>query len=327
MRIRFLVMAGLAIWELQTCPPAQAVVIFEHVGNTNPATEGFSFFHGAGATGVGGTENGVNYWEGTSANSARYQHQISNSDLSTPGGWKLTWQMKVLNASRPMDAQMSLQDGDGGHEFQVGFVKTLGPYGLGPGAYYRHAPDYAWIQTSLVDPSSDYMTWVTQLDAKGNQDPSDDIVKYYLNGNLLATTAISNIIPFGGVSNAFWGDGNETDPGAWRTSLFRFESFPTLVVPGDFDSDGDVDQADLVVWETHFGTASGAMSTDGDADGDSDVDGADFLVWQRNFAPGPAVTGVPEPYSLLLAAAGALIAMKRRRGGQEIMRAFPLRGR
>jgi fibronectin-binding autotransporter adhesin len=86
--------------------------------------------------------------------------------------------------------------------------------------------------------------------------------------------------------------------------------------PGDFDSDGDVDGADFVAWQTNFPTATGATRAQGDADGDGDVDGADFVVWQTNFpfTPGPGVATVPEPGSLMLAlvAVGGAIGLRRR---------------
>jgi hypothetical protein len=87
--------------------------------------------------------------------------------------------------------------------------------------------------------------------------------------------------------------------------------------PGDFDSDGDVDGADFVAWQTNFPKASGALLSEGDADGDGDVDGADFVVWQTNFpfTPGPGSSPVPEPHAFLLVALAvpALVAARRRR--------------
>jgi autotransporter-associated beta strand protein len=82
--------------------------------------------------------------------------------------------------------------------------------------------------------------------------------------------------------------------------------------PGDFDSDGDVDGADFVAWQTNFPTATGATLAQGDADGDGDVDGADFVVWQTNFpfTPGPGASPVPEPQSWLLIAVGAMISAR-----------------
>ncbi len=73
----------------------------------------------------------------------------------------------------------------------------------------------------------------------------------------------------------------------------------------DFDIDGTVDDADLVIWESLFGTGAGA-----DADGDGDSDGKDFLIWQRQFGSGfstdqasplaSAHATVPEPSTMLL---------------------------
>ena len=75
--------------------------------------------------------------------------------------------------------------------------------------------------------------------------------------------------------------------------------------PGDFDFDSDVDNDDLTIWETNYGTSSGALYANGDADKDGDVDGQDFLIWQRfagsSIAPLSASSAtVPEPGSLLL---------------------------
>jgi autotransporter-associated beta strand protein len=82
-------------------------------------------------------------------------------------------------------------------------------------------------------------------------------------------------------------------------------------LPGDFDSDGDVDGADFIAWQTNFPTASGATQAQGDADGDTDVDGADFSAWQSSFPSGPApgVASVPEPNTFVTWLIGALLAI------------------
>jgi hypothetical protein len=71
-------------------------------------------------------------------------------------------------------------------------------------------------------------------------------------------------------------------------------------VPGDFDSDGDVDGADFVAWQTNFPKSAAATLAEGDADADGDVDGADFVVWQTNFPYTPATAVVPEPSTIAL---------------------------
>jgi hypothetical protein len=80
-------------------------------------------------------------------------------------------------------------------------------------------------------------------------------------------------------------------------------------IPGDFDLDGDVDGADLAIWQTHFSAATDAELIAGDADLDGDIDGADFITWQTNFstAPSPASAPVPEANGLLLASLGGIV--------------------
>jgi hypothetical protein len=102
---------------------------------------------------------------------------------------------------------------------------------------------------------------------------------------------------------------------------FELLSAANTLHPGDFDSDGDVDGADFVAWQTNFPKANGATLAQGDADGDGDVDGADFVVWQTNFpfTPGPGTASVagtvpvPEPHSVLLLAIGGAVALRWRR--------------
>jgi hypothetical protein len=117
----------------------------------------------------------------------------------------------------------------------------------------------------------------------------------------LDTTSNSGSTNFGIVTNT-GGFGNWTlsiGSGANAGDVFLNYSASH---PGDFDSDGDVDGADFVAWQTNFPTVSGATRAGGDADGDGDVDGADFVVWQTNFpfTPGPGASPVPEPSGLVL---------------------------
>ncbi|WP_428303707.1 glycoside hydrolase family 76 protein [Lacipirellula sp.] len=78
----------------------------------------------------------------------------------------------------------------------------------------------------------------------------------------------------------------------------------TEPLPGDFNADGVVDADDLARWKGGFGLTGSALLSQGDADRDRDVDGADFLIWQRHFGEqtlvSTAFTTVPEPHSLAL---------------------------
>lgn len=84
----------------------------------------------------------------------------------------------------------------------------------------------------------------------------------------------------------------------------------------DFDDDGDVDGADLSLWELAMGESAGA-----DADLDGDSDGKDFLIWQRQrgltaLSSAAASQSVPEPATaILLIWAIAALAHRRRAPG------------
>jgi hypothetical protein len=86
---------------------------------------------------------------------------------------------------------------------------------------------------------------------------------------------------------------------------------------GDFDEDGDVDDDDRIAWEGGFGSAPAVHMT-GDANANALAGGFDFLTWQRQLGNGggaalAAVTIIPEPSSLLLAALGLLTLSARRK--------------
>ena len=86
-------------------------------------------------------------------------------------------------------------------------------------------------------------------------------------------------------------------------------SAPTFS-PADFDTDGDVDNADLAIWQTNFGSSALA-----DANGDGRSDGLDFLVWQDQFTGDLSTTIalVPEPSSAILMLLGLVAGYVRRR--------------
>ncbi len=88
--------------------------------------------------------------------------------------------------------------------------------------------------------------------------------------------------------------GLESPFGFNNVVLSDFQFDPTA----DFDNDGDVDAADLAMWQTAYATSSV-----GDTDADGDSDGRDFLRWQRQFGINPnslEAASVPEPCGIAL---------------------------
>lgn len=77
----------------------------------------------------------------------------------------------------------------------------------------------------------------------------------------------------------------------------------SIALPGDFDSDQDVDGADFLKWQRNFGTPG--------------YDAASLAAWKANFgatAAAAAVGAVPEPVGALLGlmAVGSVAAVRRR---------------
>jgi len=73
----------------------------------------------------------------------------------------------------------------------------------------------------------------------------------------------------------------------------------------DFDSDGDVDGNDFLIWQRGVGLTAQPDKSTGDADGDMDVDANDLAIFKSKFGGPPAVPAagsVPEPSALAMAA-------------------------
>ncbi len=104
---------------------------------------------------------------------------------------------------------------------------------------------------------------------------------------------------------------NYRDPARPETLLSAIVEYDGALT-ADFEPDGDVDGADLATWELAFG-----VNANGDTDNDNDTDGADFLNWQRQFTGAAkslaSVAVVPEPSTCLLAVAGCVMLLSKKR--------------
>jgi glucose/arabinose dehydrogenase len=159
-------------------------------------------------------------------------------------------------------------------------------------------------------------------DHQGSRDPAEPIpnVARLFYGDLTTKQIFEFRYSAGGtmVPSRIFGIGQDSFGELYLLGLNGVYAINAVNPPGDFDSDGDVDGADFVAWQTNFPKASGATLVQGDADGDGDVDGADFVVWQTNFpfTPGPGASSVGEPNALaaaLLAVLGVGMWSRRRK--------------
>ena len=90
----------------------------------------------------------------------------------------------------------------------------------------------------------------------------------------------------------------------------------SILAAGDFNGSGQVDGADLQIWEAALGNSSGVVHGDGDANLDGLVDARDYLIWQRQTEEGSqtsTVQSIPEPTTMLLFLLGCMSVAHRGR--------------
>lgn len=100
--------------------------------------------------------------------------------------------------------------------------------------------------------------------------------------------------------------------GAVHIDSVAFGIDNTIILTGDYDGSGVVDEADYTVWKNNFGSTT-ELAADGNGDGT--VDAADYTVWRDNWTA--ALTGeaakslsVPEPSGWPLAIGSLLTIMR-----------------
>lgn len=112
----------------------------------------------------------------------------------------------------------------------------------------------------------------------------------------------------GGTLNlgVFGNDGSGSDPALFTSSGFL------SVFTADFDTDGDIDGRDFLIWQRGFGGL--ATQATGDANEDNFANSTDLAIWERQFgagisAPLAVAEVVPEPSCFLLATFAGLFGL------------------
>ncbi len=117
---------------------------------------------------------------------------------------------------------------------------------------------------------------------------------------------------FDGV-NPFTGFDDTQPPAISSPLIWEIDVLEGPDVSADFDMDGDVDGKDFLTWQRGFGIDDGsAQPGDGDATGDGNVNAADLGVWQSTYGSGalPATSvSVPEPASLTSVTLGLITVL------------------
>lgn len=104
---------------------------------------------------------------------------------------------------------------------------------------------------------------------------------------------------------------------SWNISQLYTAGELSVVLPGDFNGDNQVDAADYTLWKQQFGSV-GDFAADGNGDGV--VDAADYTLWRNNLGAGIlgddaaalAASTVPEPHAVALLLAALALGCTRR---------------
>ena len=85
-----------------------------------------------------------------------------------------------------------------------------------------------------------------------------------------------------------WAFTPDTDPphAAFAENPYAAESPFSADFDADFDADDDIDGADFLTWQRGFGITAGASLAQGDANGDQRVDQHDLPIWATAFGSG-----------------------------------------
>jgi hypothetical protein len=111
-----------------------------------------------------------------------------------------------------------------------------------------------------------------------------------------------NLTAFGFTSLDF--DANFNAANFFVDSL-QYSAAGTVALPGDYNSDGEVDGDDYLAWKGAFGNSIAPAGSGADGNGNGVVDAADYTVWRDNLASGGSAglaLSVPEPQSIAMLA-------------------------
>lgn len=187
------------------------------------------------------------------------------------------------------------------------------------GGYRYRGPDPDLQGLYYFADASDDNVW--QMTPPNPVAPNTNVVN--IDGLLNNLTGIDRIVSFAedAVGNLYIVDmatGTNGAPNANSGEVYRI--LTNKLLAGDYDADGDVDNADYAVWRTSYGASAGNRPADGNGNGT--IDAADYVVWRKKLGASvhtgaAAAFGatVPEPAasSCLLVGVGWLAAARRNR--------------
>jgi len=283
-------------------------VIAEHVGDTDPETEGFSF-SGGGVTGAI-SEMGYDAWQinDDSSDEPMYRYREAQGytaeldEAVRTLGWKLTATLRVVTEMEA-SSTVSLHHKFSTNRFSMSLGKSAANELLLRMAY-GDAPS-----ATVPDVGDDYNTIEMIYTPTSDIEGTSDIL---VNGAVVIDDWPGPGQVEGGINYAQFGSGGSTAQGHGSYAYFKVEvGAGGECSPGDADKDGDVDDDDLSLLLANWGSETAGCSQ-GEFSGAAPVNDDDLSLLLANWT-GPLAGAVPEPATMLLMGLAAPALLRPRR--------------
>jgi len=208
---------------------------------------------------------------------------------------------------------------DGGLNFQPlgGYVPTIGPNSSG---YYQSHPSGTVNQLFAPEGIMETHATFMQIHDDAGANIASGVTNLQFDFYSVDNTLGEMRDPFDGV-NPFTGVDDGLTHAFVSPLIWEIDVIAGAPQSADFNGDGFVDGADMLIWQRGYGIDDGsAQPENGDATGDGNVNGADLAVWEAQFgttpAPLTAAQSIPEPSSLGLLLIGMTsgLLLTRRNG-------------
>ena len=268
-------------------PPPPPTVVIEHVGGTDPVTEGFTV--ALGTPGMSETVDGEEAWKlwwTSEQGSGRLWTSpgifAANPQLDA-NGWIAEARIKFETVGTTNDVEV--------RAFGANDGATLNGLAVDSEGIKRPAePPVYWALIDANVPSAGFHDYKIIYDPHTNPEAGGTYT-YYLDGALIDTNSRDDARQGTGDEFGF-GMGGDSGP-AWYAWV-RLSSIPAVRVPGDANYDGTVDDEDATILAANWHTPSGATWAMGDFNGDERVDEKDATLLAANWTVA-ASASAPEP--------------------------------
>lgn len=210
-----------------------------------------------------------------------------DSGLVNASGWTITFAEDVLNREGPDIVLVDFGSADS-FDVTIGGQTKTGVVATTTSAFQQYNDRTRWV--SGTDPVMDLagltdatLSPATAPTTSGNANAHGiDLSDFGIAAGASLTAGTSVV----------FSNGTTIDP----VAIFGLRT-PTVGPDGDFNDDGLVDGADILVWQRGQATA------------------ADLDAWKNNFGAGQAAVAaaIPEPAGLVLVLSGGVLAARRRR--------------